>query len=88
MSLGFHRMMLPYKPILQQESDGIRSLLLHPPSSGKPDEVRCDLVYNTVSQFSHDLIDQYFALSYVWGDLTDCRVIHIDNHPVEVTVNL
>jgi len=55
----------PYQPLV--EDDGIRLVLLQPPSADKSDELRCTLYHTTLSRCDDDIIDHYTALSYVWG---------------------
>ncbi|KAL8708374.1 MAG: hypothetical protein Q9220_006755 [cf. Caloplaca sp. 1 TL-2023] len=75
--------------------DGIRVLHLQAKcqidsnNAGNIDtSIRCNLVYNTLSHYDRDPLDFYIALSYVWGDPTDARLIDVDGVQVSVTANL
>ncbi|KAJ4988557.1 heterokaryon incompatibility protein [Stagonosporopsis vannaccii] len=60
----------------------IRLLHLHP---GQPEEnVGCH--FSIISLDSHDT--EYEALSYVWGDPTQRRAVHIEGISISVTYNL
>lgn len=75
----------PYKPLT--EPDSIRLLCLSPVSTGT-DVLEVSLVHTTFSKCDVDIIDSYTALSYVWGDATKLKMIHVDSVPVTVTSNL
>jgi len=67
-----------YRPL---KPDEVRLLVLNP---GLPDEpIRCFLETYTVNQAK-----AYDALSYVWGDTQDSRLIQVDGCPFKVTRNL
>lgn len=77
------------------DEDGIRLILLQPrrvqPNLATTSEgtlIQCSLIHTTLSKYDDDLIDQYTALSYVWGDLNDTRTVCVDGLPVDVTANL
>ncbi|PVH88068.1 hypothetical protein DL98DRAFT_226057 [Cadophora sp. DSE1049] len=53
-----------YEPLLGHDS--IRLLLLSP-SRDDSAEIQCNLTQSTLRDCKEDLIDQYTALSYVWG---------------------
>ncbi|KAL9614603.1 MAG: hypothetical protein Q9167_000891 [Letrouitia subvulpina] len=80
---------------LQNPSD-IRLLVLKP---GQPDDpIECDLLnpmnldaLDTLEETANraiGLLRQYFALSYVWGDQNDKRLIILNRQPFWVTYNL
>jgi hypothetical protein len=71
-----------------QEEDSIRLLLLDPPSIDKPSEVTGRLIHTTLTQCEHEIIEPYTALSYVWGDPANSKIIKIDEFPINVTLNL
>ncbi|MCJ1306637.1 hypothetical protein MMC25_000280 [Agyrium rufum] len=82
-----------YKPLTKPAE--IRLLILEP---GEDDElIKCILLNPTdmdsldtpaESEGSNDLLRMYHALSYVWGDPTDQRVIAVNWTPFFVTANL
>ncbi|KAH6661847.1 heterokaryon incompatibility protein-domain-containing protein, partial [Halenospora varia] len=76
--------LLKYQPL--REPNSIRLLILQPGPLGS--EIRCSLVYTTVSDCRNDIYDHYTALSYVWGDPTDTTTIIVDGQPFQATVNL
>ncbi len=57
-------------------------------SSFESDEIRCSLVYTTLSECEHEIIDHYTALSYVWGDASDLKKVLVDGAERKVTSNL
>jgi hypothetical protein len=73
----------PYRPLV--EPDSIRLLLIEP---GKMQEIHCSLVHTTLYACRLELFDHYTALSYVWGDLTNPKLIWVDGIAVSVTSNL
>lgn len=75
-----------YRPL--RDSDGIRLLLLEPPSKDNPELVRGHIQHTTLTQCVRDLITPYTALSYVWGDASDKKTILVDGFPVQITSNL
>jgi hypothetical protein len=74
-----------YQPIT--EPDGIRLFILHS-AEDESDEIRCSLVYTTLSECEHEIIDHYTALSYVWGDASDLKKVLVDGAERKVTSNL
>ena len=68
------------------ELDSFRLLHLYPASSSQA-EVKCSLIQTTL-QFCGNIYEYYTAISYVWGDPNDTRIICIDEIPVATTVNL
>jgi len=78
------RSSFPYVPL--DELDSFRLLHLYPASSRQA-EVKCSLIHTTL-QFCGDIYEYYTAISYVWGDPNDTRIICIDEIPVAITVNL
>ena len=55
-----------YEPLLK--SDSIRLLLLEP-SFDPSSDIHCHLLYTSLADCNDEIINQYTALSYVWGDL-------------------
>ncbi|PMD67166.1 HET-domain-containing protein [Hyaloscypha bicolor E] len=74
----------PYKQL--EEADSIRLIHLHPASSREV-EVKCELIHTTL-RICEDIYDQYTAVSYVWGDPNNTKVIWVDETPLPITVNL
>ncbi|THV48674.1 hypothetical protein BGAL_0234g00140 [Botrytis galanthina] len=74
-----------YKPLT--EHDSIRLLVLLPSADSTAD-IHCDLLTTTLSRVHHDVFSGYTALSYVWGDLEEKKVIYIDNEMIGITANL
>lgn len=81
---ALRRTIFPYRSL--DERDSIRLLHLHPASSSQA-EVKCSLIHTTL-QFCGDIYEHYIAISYVWGDPNDTRIIHVDDIPVSITINL
>ncbi|KAG4440146.1 hypothetical protein IFR05_004355 [Cadophora sp. M221] len=74
-----------YSPL--SEPDSFRILHLQP-SSERSAPIHCKLEHTRLSRYDYDLIDPYTALSYVWGDASDPRTIHVDRQPFSITRNL
>jgi hypothetical protein len=74
-----------YEPLL--ESDSIRLLLLQP-SSNPSSHIHCTLFHTSLADFNDEIIDQYTALSYVWGDLGSQKKIYVNGQIVHITLNL
>ncbi|KAH7382773.1 heterokaryon incompatibility protein-domain-containing protein [Cadophora sp. MPI-SDFR-AT-0126] len=74
-----------YEPL--SSHDSIRLLLLSP-SRDNSAEIQCDLIQSTLRACKEDLIDQYTALSYVWGDPNEVKPILLDGSYFHVTRNL
>ncbi|KAL2063698.1 hypothetical protein VTL71DRAFT_5503 [Oculimacula yallundae] len=73
-----------YSPL--EGIDAIRLLIIEP---GQPDsDIHCRLIHTTLSECHDDIFKHYTALSYVWGDPSQKRVIFVDTRPFEVTSNL
>lgn len=70
-----------------KEMGSIRLLLLQP-SLEYSSPIHCSLVQANVFEAKHDIIDQYTALSYVWGDQKTRLDVFIDGHTVSVTETL
>jgi hypothetical protein len=73
----------PYRPLT--EPDSIRLLLIQP---GTNDEIHCNITHTTLYACRLELFDHYTALSYVWGDLTNPKLIWVDGIAVSMTSNL
>lgn len=72
--------MYPYSPLSELEND-IRLIKINP---GRTDDnIRCKMHH---SQLAETL--DFTALSYTWGDPGSQKTIFIEEHAVEVTVNL
>lgn len=74
-----------YKPLL--ERDSLRLLLLQP----APDlisDIRCSLLHTTLADCANDIIDQYTAISYVWGEPNPQERVLVDGQPYQITRNL
>lgn len=69
------------------DEDGIRLILLQP-RRVQCTPIQCSLIHTTLSKYDDELIDQYTALSYVWGDTTNTRTVLVDRLHVDVTENL
>lgn len=74
-----------YKPLIA--TDEIRLLVLHPAADVSA-PINYSLEHATLSQYEQDIINHYTALSYVWGDATDTREIHLEGFPFQITVSL
>ncbi|TGO45085.1 hypothetical protein BCON_0424g00020 [Botryotinia convoluta] len=69
------------------EHDSIRLLVL-PPSVDTTADIHCDLLTTTLIEWQNDMFNSYTALSYVWGDTKNKKMIYINNEVFEVTTNL
>jgi hypothetical protein len=67
------------------EQNTIRIILLQP-SQDLDAEVQCSLI--NVELHSDDIINNYTALSYVWGDQSDVRVVSVDGKRLQITASL
>jgi hypothetical protein len=74
-----------YNPLT--EPDSFRIILLQP-SLSHDAELHCSLLPSTLSLCDRDIIDQYTALSYVWGDPSNTGCIYIDGTPITITATL
>lgn len=52
---------------LSGPDDAIRLLVLEPDKDIKA-QVKCSLIQKSLRECDNDMVDQYTALSYVWGD--------------------
>ncbi|KAL8776536.1 MAG: hypothetical protein Q9213_008231 [Squamulea squamosa] len=62
-------------------------ILMLSPSANKTDDIHCTLIKATFKT-NPDREPVYQALSYVWGDAREKRIIYVNDVPVAVTVNL
>jgi hypothetical protein len=76
--------MYQYAPLTS--ADAIRLLLLRPGDLGS--QIHCSLIHTRLSGCHDDIYQHYTALSYVWGDAGQQRIVFVDNKPFHVTVNL
>jgi hypothetical protein len=64
-------------------------LILLEPSPALTAPLQCSLLISTLLEYDEEVIDHYTALSYVWGDAIDKRIISIDGKfSLEVTATL
>ncbi|KAE8446535.1 hypothetical protein EG329_011867 [Mollisiaceae sp. DMI_Dod_QoI] len=78
---------MPYCYTPLQEPDAIRLIVLRP-SLDLQSPLDISLVSTTLSACNDDIIESYTALSYVWGDANDKRMISIDGKSLEITASL
>lgn len=71
-----------YRPLCEDEKE-IRILRWLPPNDNDDDEVRCELVHQSLDQNP-----DYDALSYTWGDPEPAQLIYVAGAPVSITPNL
>ena len=76
---------LEYKSLSKEDS--FRLLLLQP-SPSYASALKCQILHTTLSQCDRDIIDQYTALSYVWGDPLNTGNIYVDGALVIITATL
>jgi len=74
-----------YQPLA--EPDAIRLVLLHRRLNVSA-PLECSIVYTTLSHCDEDLNNHYIAISYVWGDQTNTRLIVVDSCSFRITANL
>ncbi|KAK0129275.1 hypothetical protein ONS95_001210 [Cadophora gregata] len=73
----------PYTPLSEPDR------ILHvQPSPDLSPEIISNLEKTTLSKYDHDIHHPYTALSYVWGDASDQRIIRVDGQSFLVTKNL
>jgi Heterokaryon incompatibility protein (HET) len=73
-----------YEPLLG--SDSIRLLLLQP--SSPLSDIHCRLLHTSLADCNDEIIDQYTALSYVWGDPESQKRVFVNEQTVHITLNL
>ena len=73
-----------YRPLIS--ADEIRLLLLQPGAPGS--DIHCSVIHTTLQECHDNIYEKYTALSYVWGDASQKRVIFIDKRPSQITINL
>ncbi|CZT07850.1 related to heterokaryon incompatibility protein (het-6OR allele) [Rhynchosporium agropyri] len=69
------------------KADSFRLLLLQPSRSHDSD-LYCEILHTTLSHCDRDIIDQYTALSYVWGDPSKKGSVYVNGTLVTITANL
>jgi len=74
-----------YKALVQP--DAIRLLALKP-ASHRDDSLEATLIYTTLQECKNDIISQYIALSYVWGDAQKTGQIFLEGCQMSITKNL
>ena len=75
----------PYYPLVAPGS--IRLIELRPASTASQG-IQCSLLHTTLADCQVNPNLKYTALSYVWGDQNNLRLISIDGVPIQVTANL
>lgn len=78
---------LPYRYQPLFAADAIRLLVLEP-CEDLETQVECSLIHTTLTECDDDVIDDYNALSYVWGDPKTTGLVLVDGKQLEVTTNL
>jgi hypothetical protein len=71
-----------YKPLCQSKSD-IRLLKLLPNNGKFKNTPACQIFHTSLNSKS-----EYVALSYVWGDSKNSRIILVEKYPMRVTTSL
>ena len=74
-----------YKSLSQKDS--IRLLLVQPALSDDT-IIRCSLIHTTLSECKYEILENYIALSYTWGNMNRSKWILIDDMEHSVTDNL
>ena len=74
-----------YRPLA--ELDAFRILHVQP-SPDRSALINGMFEHTTLSKYEYDILNPYTALSYVWGDASDQRIIWVDGQPFAVTKNL
>lgn len=74
-----------HKPLLHPDS--FRLLLLQP-STFHDDELRGSLLDISLADCDYDLVEQYTALSYVWGSAEKPCYIRLDGNVLDITKSL
>ncbi|KAF7919116.1 uncharacterized protein EAE98_009436 [Botrytis deweyae] len=74
-----------YTPLL--EPDAFRVIVIHPALSIES-SLSCSLIHSTLFHYDQSLIDHYIALSYVWGDANNRKIILVDQKPLLITASL
>ncbi|KAL2063788.1 hypothetical protein VTL71DRAFT_5593 [Oculimacula yallundae] len=74
-----------YSPI--KKAGTIRLMRLQP-SRDIDARIQCHLVNKTLKMCAADLTDHYVALSYVWGDATERKMVSIGLETLDITASL
>lgn len=74
-----------YTPLL--EPDAFRIIVIHPALSIES-PLSCSLIHSNLFHCNQPLIDNYSALSYVWGDANNRKTVSVDEKPLLVTASL
>jgi len=74
-----------YRPLHRAAKEN-RLLRLHP--SGSDTMIRFDLVPHSLSQHQGDYGEEYYALSYVWGEASSMDIVEVNNERVEIRSTL
>ena len=67
--------------------DSIRLIFLQPCEDLKA-TIECSLKDTTLTEYREDIGDHYIAISYVWGDKNDTRLILVDGKRLNITASL
>lgn len=74
-----------YSPL--SKPDSFRVLHLQP-STDPEAQIHCILEEKCLGDYDHDILSPYTALSYVWGDASNPRLIDVDGQDLAITRNL
>lgn len=74
-----------YSEIIQQ---GVIRLAILEPSNDLEAGIKCSLVHKSLEDCDYDLTEHYVALSYVWGEPRDTRVVRVDGRALTITASL
>ncbi|KAF7919365.1 uncharacterized protein EAE97_011697 [Botrytis byssoidea] len=69
------------------EPDAFRIIVIHHALSIES-PLSCSLTYSTLFHYDQSLIDHYIALSYVWGDANNRKIILVDQKPLLINESL
>ena len=70
------------------EQDGSIRLIRLAPSQHLDAELKCSLIHTTIDECYNDIVRNYIALSYVWGnDIKSCTIL-VDGKRLPITASL
>jgi len=69
------------------EPDAFRLIILEP-SLETTAPLDIAIITSKLSHYENDVLDCYIALSYVWGDQNDTRMVDIEGNKLEITASL
>ena len=75
----------PYRPLAELN---VFRILHVQPSPDRPAPITSTIEHTSLSKYEYDILSPYTALSCVWGNDSDQRIIQVDSQPFAATKNL